>query len=78
MLAATCSLPSRQAIRDSASDTKLTASLGPNEPGYFVLGAKSRARDSAFLMRDGFEQIRHTFAAILGNPRLDLYAKKAA
>jgi len=59
-------------------DTKLTASLGPNEPGYFVLGAKSGPRDSAFLMRDGFEQVRHIFATILRNPRLDLYAKKAA
>jgi thioredoxin reductase len=59
-------------------DTKLTAALGPNEPGYFVLGAKSWTRDSAFLMRDGFEQVRQVFATIMGNPRLDLYAKKAA
>jgi thioredoxin reductase len=59
-------------------DTKLTAALGPNEPGYFVLGAKSWARESAFLLRDGFEQVRQAFATIMGNPRLDLYAKKAA
>jgi hypothetical protein len=29
-------------------------------------------------MRDGFEQVRQVFAAITGNPRLDLYAKKDA
>jgi thioredoxin reductase len=59
-------------------DTKLTAALRPNEPGYYVLGAKSWSRDSGFLMRDGFEQVRQTLAAITGNPRLDLYGKKAA
>jgi thioredoxin reductase len=57
-------------------DTKLTAALGPNEPGYIVLGAKSGT--TTFLMRDGFEQVRRVFAAIIGNPRLDLYGKKAA
>lgn len=51
-------------------------SLGVAAPGYFVLGAKSR--DAGFLLRDGFEQIKHTFATITGNPRLDLYEKKAA
>jgi hypothetical protein len=48
------------------------------EPGYYLLGAKSHARDGGFLLRDGFEQIRQVFAAITGQPRLDLYAKKAA
>jgi thioredoxin reductase len=57
-------------------DTKLTAALAPNEPGYFVLGAKSGTTN--FLLRDGFEQIRRVFASILGDPRLDLYGKKAA
>jgi thioredoxin reductase len=46
--------------------------LGVDAPGYFVLGAKSRG--SAFLLRDGFEQIKQTFATITGNSRLDLYA----
>ncbi|MBA4188140.1 MAG: monooxygenase [Planctomycetaceae bacterium] len=45
-------------------------------PGYFTLGAKSR--DSGFLLRDGFEQIKQTFAAITGNAQLDHYGKKAA
>lgn len=48
------------------------------EPGYFVLGAKSFGRNGAFILRDGFEQIKRAFARILGNPRLDLYAKRAA
>jgi hypothetical protein len=48
------------------------------EPGYFVLGAKSFGRDSGFLLKDGLDQIRRVFAAITGNPRLDLYAKRAA
>ncbi len=48
------------------------------EPGYYVLGAKSYGRDSAFLLRDGFAQVRQAFAAITGNPRLDLYTNKAA
>jgi hypothetical protein len=57
-------------------DAKLSAALVPNEAGYFVLGAKSAT--STFLMRDGFEQVRRVFATIMGNPRLDLYGKKAA
>ncbi len=48
------------------------------EPGYYILGAKSFDRDSAFLLRDGFDQIRRVFAHLAGIPRLDLYAKKAA
>jgi hypothetical protein len=48
------------------------------EPGYFILGSKSHGRDSAFLLRDGFEQIRQVFATLTANPRLDLYSRKAA
>jgi hypothetical protein len=48
------------------------------EPGYYILGAKSFGRDSGFLLRDGFDQIRRVFAQLTGNPRLDHYAKKAA
>ncbi len=48
------------------------------EPGYFVLGARSFGRDSGFLLRDGHDQIRRVFAAVLGKPGLDLYAGKAA
>jgi thioredoxin reductase len=37
-----------------------------DEPGYFILGAKSRGRDSSFLIRDGIEQVRHLFRTHLG------------
>lgn len=48
------------------------------EPSYYVLGAKSFGRDSGFLLRDGFDQIRRVFARLTGNARLDHYAKRAA
>lgn len=44
-----------------------------SEPNYFLLGAKSFGRNSNFLLRYGFEQIRDTFALITGRPKLDLY-----
>ncbi len=37
-----------------------------DEPGYYILGSKSRGRDSGFLLRDGYEQIRKVLAAISG------------
>ena len=43
------------------------------EPNYFVLGAKSYGRNSTFLMKTGFEQVREVFALIVGKPGLDLY-----
>ncbi len=55
-----------------------TGKFATREPGYFVLGAKSWGRDSSFLLRDGFEQIRQMFATMMANPKLDLYGKKAA
>lgn len=48
-----------------------------DEPGYYILGAKSRGRDGGFLLRDGHEQIKKAFASILADPRADLYAKAA-
>ena len=48
-----------------------------DEPGYFVLGSKSRGRDSHFLLRDGHDQIRRAFAVIQAKPGLDQYAKRA-
>jgi len=44
------------------------------EPGFFVVGAKSYGRNSSFLMRVGFEQIRDVFRVITGDAHLDLYA----
>lgn len=52
--------------------------IATGEPGYYILGAKSRGRDSNFLLRDGHEQIRRAFVQVLAKPGLDLYAKKAA
>lgn len=60
----------------SRPDDAIRVGLRPDEPGYFVLGAK--AGGTSFLMRDGLTQVRKAFAAITGNPRLDLYTKQAA
>ena len=46
------------------------------EPNFFILGAKSFGRNSNFLLRLGFEQIRDVFTIISGNAGLDLYKKK--
>ena len=43
------------------------------EPNFYILGAKSFGRNSQFLMRDGFNQVRSVFQFITGNARLDLY-----
>jgi thioredoxin reductase len=45
------------------------------EPNYYIVGAKSFGRNSSFLMRIGFEQVRDVFTLITGNARLDLYKK---
>ncbi len=46
--------------------SETSAGVLTDEPGYHVLGAKSRGRDSGFLLRDGHEQIRRIFAATAG------------
>jgi thioredoxin reductase len=46
------------------------------EPGFYILGAKSYGRNSAFLLRAGFEQVREVFTLIMGKPDLDLYKKR--
>lgn len=40
------------------------------EPGYFLLGMKSYGRDSAFLLRDGYEQVKRVFALLAPASRL--------
>jgi hypothetical protein len=50
-------------------------SLRNPEPNFYVLGAKSYGRNSHFLMRLGFEQVRDAFTLITGNAKLDLYKK---
>src|SRR5205807_2948865 len=50
--------------------------LRNSEPGFFILGSKSYGRNSNFLLRAGFEQVRDVFALIAGKNDLDLYRKR--
>jgi thioredoxin reductase len=52
------------------------AALLTPEPNFFILGAKSFGRNSHFLLRTGFEQVREVFTLITGQSDLDLYKKK--
>ncbi len=45
------------------------------EPNFFVLGAKSYGRNSNFLLRAGFGQVRDVFTLITGRADLDLYKR---
>jgi thioredoxin reductase len=49
------------------------ASLRTTEPNFYILGAKSYGRNSQFLLRAGFEQVREVFTLITGKADLDLY-----
>jgi thioredoxin reductase len=46
------------------------------EPNFYILGAKSYGRNSQFLLRIGFEQVREVFTLILKKPDLNLYGKR--
>jgi thioredoxin reductase len=46
------------------------------EPNFYILGAKSYGRNSQFLLRNGFEQVREVFTLITGKPDLNLYKKR--
>jgi thioredoxin reductase len=52
------------------------AALRTTEPNFYILGAKSYGRNSHFLLRNGFEQVREVFTLITGKPDLDLYKSK--
>jgi hypothetical protein len=52
------------------------ATLRNPEPNFFVLGAKSYGRNSHFLLRTGFEQVREVFTLITGRTDLNLYRKE--
>lgn len=43
------------------------------EPSFFILGSKSYGRNSNFLLKAGFEQIREVFSLITGKTNLNLY-----
>jgi len=46
------------------------------EPNFYILGSKSYGRNSNFLLRNGFEQIREVFTLITGKGDVDLYKKR--
>jgi thioredoxin reductase len=46
------------------------AALRNPEPNFFILGAKSYGRNSNFLLRAGFEQVREVFTLIMGSSEL--------
>jgi thioredoxin reductase len=52
------------------------AALRCPEPNFYIIGAKSYGRNSAFLLRAGFEQVRDVFTLITGKPDLDLYKRR--
>jgi len=56
-------------LGETSSDCLSQAGHGPDtlrnpEPGFFILGSKSCGRDSRFLLKLGFEQIRDVFELI--------------
>lgn len=48
------------------------------EPNFFILGAKSHGRDSNFLLRVGFEQVREVFSLITGKSGVNLYTQRGS
>ena len=62
----------------AGDDCLKQTSCGPDtlrnpEPSFYILGAKSYGRNSHFLWRIGFEQVREVFTLIAGKNDLDLY-----
>ncbi len=69
------------ALAGAGGDCLKQPSLGAEtlrnpEPGFFILGAKSYGRNSHFLLRTGFEQVRDVFTLITGEANLDLYKNR--
>lgn len=65
-------------LKHSASDClqisgQGAAALRNPEPNFYILGSKSYGRNSHFLLRAGFEQVRDVFTLIMGKSNLDLY-----
>lgn len=70
------------ALGGGSGDCLAQPAMGPEvlrspEPHFFVLGAKSYGRNSAFLLRTGHAQIRQVFCLLHEDPGLDLYAGQA-
>jgi thioredoxin reductase len=67
-------------LKHAGADCLAVPALGANalrnpEPNFFILGAKSYGRNSNFLLRNGYEQIREVFTLITGKADLNLYKK---
>ncbi|MBI3407488.1 MAG: NAD(P)-binding domain-containing protein [Planctomycetes bacterium] len=65
-------------LGEKSQDCLRQASYGADtlrtpEPNFYILGAKSYGRNSNFLVRVGFEQVRDVFTLITGKAGLDLY-----
>lgn len=54
----------------SSAATSGAAALRNPEPNYFILGAKSYGRNSSFLLRVGFEQVKDVFGLMQANKDL--------
>jgi len=70
-------------LKQGGGDCLAIPSQGANalrtpEPNFYILGAKSFGRNSHFLMRTGFEQVREVFTLIAGKPDLNLYKEVSA
>jgi thioredoxin reductase len=62
-------------LKQGAADCLAIPAAGGNmlrnpEPHFFILGAKSYGRNSHFLLRTGFEQVREVFTLITGDAEL--------
>jgi thioredoxin reductase len=65
-------------LKQSQADCLKVSPGGPDtlrnpEPNFFILGSKSYGRNSRFLLKAGFEQIRDVFRLITVKADLDLY-----
>ena len=68
-------------LKHAGGDCLTVPSQGPAalrnpEPNFYILGAKSYGRNSNFLLRTAFEQVRDVFTLITGKADLDLYKKR--
>jgi thioredoxin reductase len=68
-------------LKHGSADCLQIPAAGPQvlrnpEPNFYILGSKSYGRNSQFLLRTGFEQVRDVFTMIMGKTDLDLYRKK--
>jgi thioredoxin reductase len=67
---------SKQSRPDAGGGMVPASALRNPEPNFFILGAKSYGRNSQFLLKIGFEQIRQVFSLIIGKDDLNLYQSR--